>query len=386
MGFPSPNAGLKKAKAWNAASARHSRGMHTKPRSRFLFSVVVAAGWLALVRPVRGEESPLAGLQGQVSAGLLQQLPGRLAPPTAPSAGAGVYATQFKPTGQRLLVDEMLRGLVPDAEQRAPLRKAIDEAFAGFETQAAASGLANDVAAAAALYVAAADLAFSGHEMTDAQSEVVARQLRAALSGPEMRAASDREKQQLYEFMGTFAFYLLTVRQIAIEQNDTELMGTAKQLGAGALQWLFKVPPETVKVGPEGLALVKSATPNPAPEVMSIIGVWRGIGTGSSLHSTTNASGTGFSSFGFTSGGIRVREVAFFMDGWFTVLSPAERLAGIDHAAAAAKEPNYWGRYVFDGRSAGSITYADGIVRPFEIVDGKLHYDNFEFPTHRALP
>jgi hypothetical protein len=371
----------------------------TKLRSLLLPGIAAAvllAPGLRAANNGAGAGSLLSGSTVTLLDSLRPQLAGRLATSGRQISARTPRPTQFHSSGSRLVVNPLLQSLAGGPDGAKILLPLIEPALADYEKQAAASGFANDVAGAMALFVGAADLCYRGHEMTDPQSDVVVRQLQAVLDTPEMRAANDRTKQELYEFLTTNGLYLLVIRQLAIERHNAGALNNLK-LGAGeTVRWLFQVSPERVTVSDQGLSLaaeseavVATVAPPAAPaptaivDSTGIVGIWNGFGIESSLHSTTNASGTGFSSFGF-SPSLRVREVAFLASGWFTTAVPPGGFRGVDPAAAAAKEPYFWGRYTFDGRR-GMMNFAAGGPSPFEIVDGKLHYDDFEFDTRKPI-
>lgn len=106
----------------------------------------------------------------------------------------------------------------------------------------------------------------------------------------------------------------------------------------------------------------------------SVAGVWRGIGTYSTVSGTTNAAGTGYSSITYGSS-IKVTQVAFLEDGSFCSYLPPTGL--IDYQTNRAQNPNYWGTYWFENNKGqirqGSTEY------PIAVQDGKLLYDGIAF-------
>jgi len=380
--------------------------MTSIPKSAFRL-----AGCLALVvlsHPclhAAGVESPLNQLMSAPGAALLNSLRPhlvrQLASGVAPGALANPPPSRFHPNGNRLLVAQVVHALSRETAAEQVYLKAIEQAFANYEQQAAAGGLAHDVAGTLALFVAAAELGSTGTEMTDAQSEVVAHQLQLGLDTPEMRQAPDQVKQELYEFFATFGFYLLVTRQVAIEGHNDHALAQLKPLAAQSLGWLLQVAPESIRLTDRGLSVpavansvAAPATPSPAGSVSaptavgetgpkSLVGLWHGVGMDSSFTATPGASGTGFSSYGIKNG-LKGKDLAFLPNGWFCTVLPSTGLANVDPAKAAAASPYYWGHYTFDGRH-GMLNFIAGGPEPFEYVDGKILFHKFEYTPRGPL-
>lgn len=360
--------------------------------------LVIALNLIPIVR-AQGD-SPLNRLMSAPSVTLLDSLRPhlvhQLAAPASSATSIGRSASRFHSSGKRMIVAQVVHALSSDPDQEKTYAHAVEEALASYEQQAASGGLTNDIAGALALFIAAADLSYRGTEMTDAQSVTIAHQLQLGLDTPEMRAASDSSKQELYEFFATFGLCILVTRQIAVESHNESALANLKPLGGECLRWLLQVQPDAVTVNDNGLSVSPSAitaestgaatsssrvaisTAPPTPTgVPSIVGLWHGIGISSTFTTTPNASGTGVSSYG-TTNRLRGRDVAFLANGWFTSVIPSTGLRGIDAAKASAESPYYWGRYTFDGRH-GVINFVAGGPSTFEFVDGKIIYDKFEY-------
>lgn len=310
----------------------------------------------------------------------------QLASGDASGAPTNPAPSRFLPSGRRLIVAQVVHALLTDAGVEKVYRESIEQALTAYEQQAAASGLANDVAGPLALFVAATELGSTGTEMTDAQSSIVVRQLQLGLDTPAMRSAPDPVKQELYEFFGTFGFYLLITRQIAIEGHNDDALARLKPLAAQSLGWLLQVAPDSIRLTDRGLSLPAApvaitSTGTTAPAVTagprSIVGLWHGIGTSSSFSSVPNASNTGSSMAGIKNE-LRGKDLAFLDRGWFCTVLPSTGLTGVDPAKASVASPYYWGHYTFDGRH-GVLTFIAGAPEPFEYVDGKILFHKFEY-------
>ncbi len=114
----------------------------------------------------------------------------------------------------------------------------------------------------------------------------------------------------------------------------------------------------------------------------AIVGVWRGIGTYSTVSGITNAAGTGYSQITYGST-LTVRQIAFFDDGTFCNYLPSDGLA--DYATTRTREPNYWGHYTFSNGS-GTIQWdAATTVDNFKIENGNLLYDKVAWTKLASL-
>jgi hypothetical protein len=377
------------------------RKMKTTIRRTFLPAVCLAT--VLTLGSKLCAESPLNQLMSGSSVSLLNSVrPHLVSQFVAPSSTAAVVrsgSSRFQPSGNRLIVARVVHALSSDPAQENKYLPAIQAALTSYEQQAAASDFHNDVAAAMALFLASAELGYRGTDVTEAQSNLLARQLQAGLDTPEMRAASNGVKQELYEFFATFGLYLIVTRQIAIEGHNASAIAGLKPLAGEALRWLLQVPPESIFVSDRGLKLapgasapavvgtargtVTSEQSAAAAGVAALVGIWHGVGISSTFTSTTNAAGTGVSSSGITSS-LRGKDIAFLANGWFTSVIPSSGLTGVDAAKASVASPYYWGRYTFDGHH-GTINFVAGGLSPFDFVDGKIIYNKYEFGTRKPI-
>jgi hypothetical protein len=339
---------------------------------------------------VAAQDTPAARIAASEATALLNAVRPALVRALAANPGSPATdltdptSTRFVSTGHPLIAGDMLEALAGNPDFAAQLRPLVDQATTAFEAQAKASGLDHDVAAALALTAAAADLGYRGREMSGSESDAVTRQLRRALDTPEMRAATDHQKQELYEFCTTFGLYLLLTRQAAVESGGDSL-GRLKPVAGGALAWVFGVPADSVTIDEAGLhvdgraSTVSRSPANPAPAAnVSLVGTWNSFGTDSNFTMTTNAAGTGASSYGIVDS-LRVRFIAFLPGGWFTTAVWRDTsFVGVDPAVASRKEPNFWGRYTFDGQH-GVINFISGSSSTIDLVNGKLRYARQEY-------
>ena len=198
--------------------------------------------------------SPAIAQNSSTLSPLLSSLGARLASgqvlPDAPS----IPATRFKSTGRRTMLEAFVTAASEDAGQRENLRTLLRAVFTAYEAAAEKGGISNDLAGALAFYVGANYTAYTGGaEIDEAGSALVARQIRAALETPVMRAASDSEKQQLYENFIMMAG-LLSARQ-ELAKGDPAATKALRALGAEGLKYLLGVDASRVKITGEGLRI-----------------------------------------------------------------------------------------------------------------------------------
>ena len=142
-----------------------------------------------------------------------------------------------------------------DPGQRQSVRTLLESVFSAYETAAEKGGIANDLAGALAFYVGANYSACTGGtDISDVGSGLIVRQIQAALDTPQMRAAKDLEKQQIYENYIMLAGLLGARQQLA--EGDAAATNELKSLGAEGLKYLLKVDPSRVKITDEGLRII----------------------------------------------------------------------------------------------------------------------------------
>jgi hypothetical protein len=170
-----------------------------------------------------------------------------------------VPATRFKPSGKRLLLDAFVNDMGKTKEQREALRKIFAGVFQAYEPVADKAGFSNDVAGALSFFIAMHYSAYNdGATVSDADTVAIARQLRAALDGKEMRKASNIDKQKMYETYVMLGGFTLALSQSAATGKDDDLLKLRKQMGEDGLKSLLKVEPSRVKITDQGLEIVSA--------------------------------------------------------------------------------------------------------------------------------
>lgn len=181
------------------------------------FAALLAVGTRA------GTENPV--LKAMIRLGAAG-VPSKAAPSTSPG--------KFSHADKLLYVDRVVEGLVDAAELRAGLKAAAAELIKNYETQAQAAGTPNDACAALAFTTCLLHTVLAGKETPDPAFKRAVSSLQAALDAPEVRNASDRQKQEAYETLLVQAALTLFVAQSAKtddERKKVAELATAQLLG-----------------------------------------------------------------------------------------------------------------------------------------------------------
>lgn len=141
--------------------------------------------------------------------------------------------TDFKPGKKRLVVDQIIAGLSQNDEQRKGLATGIDQVFIAFEKVARK----NNVAYALAFLIAASVSVTSGNQVSDEQSEQLAKALNDALArSPQFAKASASDRQKIYEACVTLGGLVMLFAEVG--KQDEASAKAAKLLGKQSLAML----------------------------------------------------------------------------------------------------------------------------------------------------
>ena len=211
--------------------------------------------WMFLTYAILAFAPALANAQNSPAGSpLLAQLGSRLSTLPGPFEALADPATRFKPSGRRVMLTAFVNEAASGTDERQSIRSLLESVFKSYESAAEKGGMAHDLAGALAFYVGASYRAYmGGAELSETGSAFVARQIQAALDTPQMRAASDLEKQQLYETYIMLAGLLAARQEIA--KGDAAAIKELRPFGADGLKQLLKVDLSRVKITDEGLRI-----------------------------------------------------------------------------------------------------------------------------------
>lgn len=151
------------------------------------------------------------------------------------------------------------------AEEKQFLMQISNATKALFEERYTAKGWKNNVAGAFAFFIISNMTVYSGSEPGEMTQNALFESLDAVLSqSPEFVAASNKEKQELYNTLIAYSGFPLTVYADGAQKGDRQQIEKARNLAAGYIRLLLKSEPEGLKglleIG-SGAATQSTATP-----------------------------------------------------------------------------------------------------------------------------
>jgi hypothetical protein len=177
--------------------------------------------------------------------------------PVAPTLKAQMSATTFhraaRPVMLQSIADKM--GRTPD--ERAKLMQFFQQGLAAYHKEARRVKHPDDVALALAFFIATNyAVCQPAHEPTEAQIEQLTARLRPALTGmPQIRGATDRQKQALFETLVTFGVFTLAGYQQGVTAKDQEMESVFTKLATQNLQTILGVSPDQMRFTATGLEI-----------------------------------------------------------------------------------------------------------------------------------
>ena len=146
------------------------------------------------------------------------------------------------------------------AEERALLRQLFAATKSAFETEVAAKGRKNDLAAAFTFFIGTSVMAY--HDAPE-PSEAALDNLWDGLSAvfnesPEFAALSNREKQEMYDMMVAFSGLILGSYMEGKSTGNDESLKAAKDLSNVMIQLVLKTDPDKMRFDRNGLLIDES--------------------------------------------------------------------------------------------------------------------------------
>lgn len=118
----------------------------------------------------------------------------------------------------------------------------------------------NDLAGAAAVFVLASHIAYSGVDQPPEMIAPLAAQLRAAMaSNPEMNRLSNRDKQDMYEQFAIIGMFIEGARYALQSQPNANISANLKKAGSNYLQIFLKSDPANIRFSNAGMFIEKSS-------------------------------------------------------------------------------------------------------------------------------
>lgn len=177
------------------------------------------------------------------------------AAPQARVARADVPQPRFTPVGPAIAPRKLAQSY-PEAS-RAQAERFFAQTLEGYHQIEAKFGLPrNDMAAAVATFVAGNYIAWRDQPFPDEHFKPLVQQMRGALSGVDaLRAASNAEKQEMYEQLAILGTYMALTREGLQQRPDPQMHASMKRAAKGYLQQFLQVDPERVRIGADGLTV-----------------------------------------------------------------------------------------------------------------------------------
>jgi hypothetical protein len=175
---------------------------------------------------------------------------------TPPAPGA-TPATRFKRSGKRTFLPKLVARIAKTDEQKKNLTELLEGGMQSYEKDAAEAGLANDVGNAAVFFLGVQwSVAVNGGKPASETGRLLAVvQVQRAIDGPELKGATDAQKQEFYEWCVCTATLVSAFAQIAAENDDARLTARLKGSATQAVQNLLGVDPARVTFTPTGMEI-----------------------------------------------------------------------------------------------------------------------------------
>lgn len=176
------------------------------------------------------------------------------------SAPTKINALTFRPTGNRLMLKDVVNALGQDATKRAAVETVILQGTNGFEEEMRKDGRANNLAVALTFFVVSNWSIATGEKVSDEASEVVFRQLQAQLNVPEINVLSDADKQKFYEYCVYLGIFVAVLNEASV--GNDEMRAQVKAIAGNFWQTLIPVAPSSINIDSRGISA--SASPSAA--------------------------------------------------------------------------------------------------------------------------
>jgi len=171
-----------------------------------------------------------------------------------PAAGAAdlTFAASSGPSGAAEAFSESY-----PPEHREQARQVFEELLARYGQVEQQFGLqSRDLASAAAAFVAGSYMGYRNADFPDAHFRPLVEQMRAILSrSPEIAAASDAEKQDMYERLVVLGMFMAATQMALKSQPDATIAANMHEAAGGYLTQFLQTDPDRVAIGPQGVSV-----------------------------------------------------------------------------------------------------------------------------------
>ncbi len=167
----------------------------------------------------------------------------------APAKPSGPPASQFKPSGKRIMMPKIVHSLTEDVEHRKVLIQLFGQQLDAYDTEAKKAGFPHDMAGAIAFFAGVTFHIQDGQPVNEEGVKMLARAIQISMDTPGVRKISDKEKQEFHEFMVTMGNYLV----LAVNEVDEDTKAQLKQVASDVLKKFTGIDATKVKLTNSGL-------------------------------------------------------------------------------------------------------------------------------------
>ncbi len=173
-----------------------------------------------------------------------------------PEATGGAADLTFKASGGPSSAAEAFSESYPE-EHRAQAQQVFEELLARYGQVEQQFGLeSRDLASAAAAFVAGSYMGYRNADFPDANFRPLVEQMRAILSrSPEIAAASDAQKQDMYERLVVLGMFMAATQTALKSQPNATVEANMHEAAGGYLAQFLQTDPDRVVIGPQGLSV-----------------------------------------------------------------------------------------------------------------------------------
>lgn len=165
-------------------------------------------------------------------------------------------ASAFKRSSDRSVLDAFVQAAGSTAEERKTFREVLDQIVTAYEDGAKGVGLEDDAAGALAFAVTAAYTIATGTSKNEDAFPAFANQLRAVFEVPEVRAATDAQKQAYYQRCLGAATLVFGV--VASAGTDKAALAKARSTAESVMVSLIGVKSDAITFSSEGASVKPS--------------------------------------------------------------------------------------------------------------------------------
>jgi hypothetical protein len=164
-------------------------------------------------------------------------------------------ATKFVPAKKRLATKQLVSALSPDPAIQKTLNDVVEAGLKGYDQEAAADGLINDVAGSMAFFVGTCELISNDGKEPDPEGlALVARILQQQFENPKVKKVSAAEKQKMHEFLVGFGSIVLATYFASVETKDLVTISALKDGCNNFAKNMLKVDLTELEITGFGLA------------------------------------------------------------------------------------------------------------------------------------